>query len=115
MEAANKLLDLLKALVEQLPSLLSLIACMIFAVIRWKRHPKVSLLVLISLGLLFVHGIAFSIIYNWVPGWFIKPGTYDPAVMRNVYMVLGLIFNTTAAVIFALLLGGIFMQRRLAA
>jgi len=112
MDATNKLLELLKAILEQLPSLLALIACMIFAIIRWKRNPKVSLLVLISLALLFIHGIAFTIIYNWVPGWFIKPGAYDAKAMRNVYLVLGLISNTISAVIFALLLGGIFIQRR---
>ena len=111
MDGPHKLLDLLKQIVEQLPSLLTLIACMIFAITRWKRHPRVSLLVLVSLALLFIHGIAFSIIYNWVPGLFSKP-VYDATTMRNVYLVLGLISNGTAAVIFAILLGAIFMQRK---
>lgn len=111
MDATHKLLDLLKAIVQQLPSLLTLIACMIFAITRWKRSPKVSLLVLTSLALLFVHGIAFAIIYNWVPGWFMKP-VYEATTMRKVYLVLGLISNGSAAVIFAILLGAIFMQRK---
>jgi hypothetical protein len=111
MDGPHKLLDLLKQIVEQLPSLLTMIACMIFAITRWKRLPKVSLLVLISLALLFIHGIAFSIIYNWVPGWFVKPGPYDAAGMRNVYLVLGLLSNGSAALIFAILLGAIFIQR----
>src|ERR1700694_5933212 len=97
MDGPHKLFDLLKQIVEQLPSLLTLVACMIFAITRWKRHPKVSLLVLISLALLFIHGIAFSIIYNWVPCWFIKPGQYDATEMRNVYLVLGLLSNGSAA------------------
>lgn len=114
MDFGTKLLDLLKAIIEQLPSLLTLIACMVFAIARWKRHPKVSLIVLISLGLLFAHGIASSIIYNWVPGWFIKSGNYEnfEKVVRNVYLVLGLILNTTAAVIFGLLLAAIFTERK---
>ncbi len=110
MDGPHKLLDLLKQIVEQLPSLLALIACMIFAITRWKQHPKVSLLVLISLALLFVHAIAFIIIYNWVPGLFIQP-VYDAAKMRHVYFVLGLLSNGSAAVIFAILLGAIFMRR----
>ena len=114
MDATHKLFDLLKAIVQQLPSLFTLIACMIFAIARWKRSPKVALLVLISLALLFIHGIAFSIIYNWVPGLFIKP-VYDATTMRSVYLVLGLISNGIAAVIFAILLGAIFMQRSLGA
>lgn len=111
MDATHKLFDLLKAIVQQLPSLLTLITCMIFAITRWKRSPKVSLLVLISLALLFIHGIAFSIIYNWVPGLFVKP-VYDATTMRNVYLVLGLISNGIAAVIFAILLVAIFMGRK---
>ena len=110
MDATHRLFDLLKQIVEQLPSLLTMIACMIFAITRWKRHPKVSLLVLIGLALLFIHAIAFIIIYNWVPGLFIQP-VYDAAKMRHVYFVLGLLSNGTAAVIFAILLAAIFMRR----
>jgi hypothetical protein len=112
MEASNKLLQLLRALLLQLPSLLTLLVCIVFAVVRWKRHPKVSSTLLISLTLLFIHGIAFSVVYTWVPSWFITPANYDPLVTRNVYLVLGLIANTTAAAAFAMLLAAIFMQRK---
>lgn len=112
MDVTSKLIDLLKALLEQAPSLLTLVGCIVLAIVRWKRHPKVSLMLVISLGLLFVHGIAFSLIYNWVPGWFIRPGAYEPNLIRNVYLVIGLISNTFAVVIFALLLAAVFMQRR---
>ncbi len=113
MDTSQKLLDLLKALAEQLPSLLTLLACMVFAASRWKRHPKVSLMALISLALLFLHGIAFAIIYNWVPDLFIRRGVYTDIqpVIDRVYLVLGLFYNTALAVAFALLLVSIFMQR----
>src|SRR6266498_4287180 len=114
MEASNKVLDLFKALAEQLPSLLTLLACMIFAIARWKRHPKVSLVVLISLGLLFFHVLVFSIVYNWVPDWFIRSATAADieSVSRNVFLVLGLIASSTRAVGFGLLLTAIFMLRK---
>ena len=112
MEVSNKLLDLLRALVLQLPSLLTLLVCIVVTIVRWKRHPKVSATLLISLTFLFIHGIAFSVVYTWVPSWFIAPANYDPLVTRNVYLVLGLIANTTAAVGFAMLLAAIFMQRK---
>ena len=114
METSNKLFDLLKSLAEQLPSLLTLLACMIFAIARWKRHPKVSLAVLISLGLLFFHVLVFSIVYNWVPIWFIRSaGSADmQSVSRNVFLVLGLIASSTRAVGFGLLLTAIFMLRK---
>src|SRR5437660_12383523 len=100
MEASNKLLDLFKALAEQLPSLLTLLACMIFAIARWKRHPKVSLVVLISLGLLFFHTLVFAVVFNWVPDWFIRSASAADvqSVSRNVYLVLGLFTSSPRSV-----------------
>lgn len=112
MEASNKLLDLLRALVLQLPSLLTLLVCMVFTIVRWKRHPKVSPTLLLSLAFLFIHGIAFAVVYTWVPSLFITSGENDAVVARNVYLVLGLIANTTAAFGLAVLLAAIFMRRK---
>ena len=116
MDGSQKLLELIKALAEQLPSLLALLACMVFAASRWRRHPKVSLVVLISLALLFLHGIVFAIIYNWVPDLFLRSATYPDvqSAIRRIYLVLGLIYNTALAIAFAVLLLGIFMQRSVA-
>jgi hypothetical protein len=117
MENSHKIYDLLVTVAEQMPSLIVLIGCMIFALVRWKRHPRVSLMVVISLGLLFLHGLFFAVVYNWVPDWFIRPTGYagTRSVVENVYLVLGLIYHTALALPFALLLAGIFMQRRPAA
>jgi len=112
MNGSQKLLALLKALAEQLPSLLALLACMVFAASRWRRHPRVSLVILISLALLFLHGIVFAIIYNWVPDLLIPMNTFaDAQWVHRVYLVLGLFYNAALAVGFALLLVSIFMQR----
>ncbi len=112
MDTSQKLFELLKSLAEQLPSLLTLLACMVFAASRWKRHPRVSLVALIGLALLFLHGIAFAIIYNWMPDLLIPmPTLADAQWVRRVYLGLGLFYNTALAVAFALLLVSIFMQR----
>ena len=113
MGASTKLLDLLKDLLEQLPSLLTLLVCMVVAIVRWKKHSKVSLVVLLSLGFLFFHMLVFAVVYNWVPDWFIASatGADRASVIRNVYLVLGLITNTSLAAGLALLLVAIFMRR----
>lgn len=111
MEAANKLLDLLKGFLQQLPSLLTLMACIIFVFTRRQRFPRVSRTLLLGLVLLLAHEIFFIIVYNWVPGWFITPGNYNEVLMRNVYLVLGLITNTTAALIMIVVLSAVFMKR----
>ena len=110
---ANKLLELLKDLLEQLPLLLIVLVCMVFAIVRWKRYPKVSLVMLIALVLMFLHSIIFAVVYNWVPDLFIRSaGSQNQAsAMRNVYLTLGLINNSSFAVAFAVLLTAIFIQR----
>jgi hypothetical protein len=104
-------------LAEQAPSLLILLAGLVFALTRWKRFPKVSLTVALGLGLLLLHMIVFLIVYDLVPPLFLKDALnrsveeYD-RTRRIVFLVLGLISNMMAAVGFAVLLAAVFMQRR---
>ena len=109
-----KLTQYFWTLVEQLPSLLTMLGCMVFAFMRRERHPKVSLVVIVGLGLLFLHVIFFMFVYDLVPPLFFKTENYEntETLRRNVYLVLGLISNTTAVVCYGLLLAGIFMQRK---
>ena len=109
METTDKLLELLRSVLQQLPSLLTMLACILLAVIRWKRHPRVSMTVIISLVLLILHSLVFAVVYTWVPGWLMESGW---ASMQTMLSVLGFIYNTALAVPFALLLVAIFMQRK---
>jgi hypothetical protein len=113
MENANKLLELLKDLVEQLPSLLTIVACMVFAITRWKRARTVSLVVLIGLVLMFLHSIMSAVVYTWVPDLFIGSTSYPSQAntIRTVYLILGLITNASMGVIIAILLTAVFVQR----
>jgi hypothetical protein len=113
METTNKLLELLKDLAEQLPSLLTILACMVFAIVRWKRYPKVALVVLVGLCLLLLHAVVFAVVYTWVPDLFIRSASYptQASVIRIVYLVLGLITNASLGAALSLLLAGIFIQR----
>jgi hypothetical protein len=109
----EKLLTLLKDFAQQAPSVLTILGCVIFAVVRWKRHPRVSLVVLIALFLLLIQFVVFTIVYNWVPDWLINSADVmsRPAVARNVYLVLGVISNIFLSIGLAVLLAGIFMRR----
>lgn len=71
-------------------------------------------MVVVSVGLLFLHALVFMVVYDLVPPLFIKPNNFENAatVRRNVFLVLGLISNSVAAVGFALLLASIFIQRK---
>jgi len=108
----SKLLQLLKTMAEQLPSLIAILACIGFAISLRKSYPKVALTVIVGLVLLILDSFIFNIIYTWVPDWFIKTDSYDPIKARNFYLALGLIANTFNAAITAILVAAVFMQRK---
>jgi hypothetical protein len=110
MSTSTKLFEILSSLLLQLPSLLTILGCMIFAIIRWKRHPKVSLTVTISLALLLLITFAFQFIYSFVPDLIVKPGDFKAS--QRVVMVISFFYNSSWAIALVALLAGIFMQRR---
>ncbi|HEY6046789.1 MAG TPA: hypothetical protein VIU65_09310 [Pyrinomonadaceae bacterium] len=104
------------AFAEQLPSLLAMLGGLVFALTRWKRYPKVAMMVALGLGLLLIHAIIFLFVYDLVPPLFVKDTVsqnYEEIarIRRNVFLVLGLLYNATAIVGYGLLVAGIFMQR----
>ncbi len=110
MESGAKITQLLSELAQQLPSLITILVCIALVITRWKRHPTVSLLAVIGLFLLLLHGPVFALIYAQAPSLLIK-STYTSEDIRNVFLVLGLIFNSTRAIAFAPLLAAIFVGR----
>ena len=103
--------------VEQAPSLIAMLACLVFALTRWKRFPKVALAVALSLGLIIIHAIVFIFVYDLVLPIFLKPALAQSteqfeSTRRIVYLVTGLIYNSLLAVGFGILLAGVFMQRK---
>ena len=109
-----KLSQFLTDLSQQLSTMLAVLGCAIFAVVRWARHPKVSAVVLLALIVLLLQIFVFAAVFTWVPDWFIKSATPadTEAVTRNVYLVLGIMSNVVIGVVFVLLLAAIFMDRK---
>ena len=104
------------ALMEQSPSLLAMLGGLVFALTRWKKYPKVAMMVALGLGLLLIHVIIFMFVYNLVPPLFLKDTisqNYEETarIRKILYLVLGLIYNAAAIVGYGLLVAGIFMQR----
>jgi hypothetical protein len=111
MEFSQKLSEMFWTLFEQLPSLLTIAGCTIVAAVRWKRHPKVSLLVLVALLLIIIHAFVFAAVYAWVPDLILKGNYQNLEASRNVYLALGVLYHASLAVPFAILLVGIFGNR----
>lgn len=109
MDLSAKLYQVLYSLLTQLPSFLMIGGCLVFSIIRWKRHPRVSLTVVVALLLLGAHIVVFAFVYAFVPNWFAQPGEFK--TRETVYLVISFIYNLMMAVILGILLAAIFMRR----
>src|SRR5688572_15610574 len=111
---STQLFNLFQNYLEQLPTFLALIAGIVFAVTRWKQHPKVAMVVVIALAFLLLVQVVFTTLYVVVPSWVIRSSEgYENirTVIDRVYLVLGLLSNGAAVIGFGLLLAAIFMRR----
>lgn len=63
----------------------------------------------LSMIYLLLHALLFAGVYTWVPSWIMVDRS--PAEMQTFMVVLRLIYNSTLAVGFGLLLAAIFMHR----
>jgi hypothetical protein len=110
----ERFMALVKYFLEQLPSFLALIGCIAFAITRWKHYPKIAMLVTIALTYLLLHQIIFSFVYFFVPSYFIRNAPPDTiqTVIRNVYLVIGLISNSVLGIGIVIFVAAIFMRRK---
>ena len=110
MESGAKIPVWLSEMARQLPSMITLLVCMVLVIARWKRHPTVSLLAGVGLFLLLVHLPFFTFIYAQGPSLFLGQN-YTSEDIRNLFFVLGLFFNGTRVIAFIPLLAAIFIGR----
>ena len=109
MDSSDQLWQFFRSLLQQLPSILTLLGCLVFCLVRTKRHPRVALIAAFSLFYLLIHGIVFAGVYTWVPTWFVAGRSREG--IQTFMMVLRLIHNTSLALGLGLLLAAIFMRR----
>ena len=110
MTNSQKLYEILTSLLLQSPSVLAILSCLVAAFVRWKRHPRVSLTVVIALVLFLVFTLIFPFIFTFVPDLFRKPGD-DFRSVQTVISVISFFYNSLWAIALAILLVAIFMQR----
>jgi hypothetical protein len=110
MESTSQdLFQVLRNVLTQLPSLLTLLICLIITIVRWKRHPKVSLVASLAFVFLILHGLIFSAAYIWIPRWFVGSGGYESN--PTFFSAFALIINFLFAIAMATLLLAVFIDR----
>lgn len=61
-----------------------------FAIARWKRHPRVSLMTVLALGLYLLETFTFAILYHWLPNFFysLKLTAQNISTLESVLQVI---------------------------
>jgi hypothetical protein len=98
-------------MVRRLPMLLLLLSGSAFAIIRWKRHPRVSLMTLLALVIYFVEGIVFVAVLYWLPD-LMQPMRLTPNASGWVYSLIFFFEDIVYALVIILLVGAAFTGRR---
>jgi hypothetical protein len=83
----------------------------ILALIRWRRHPTVSLVAALACVILILNTMSSTVVYAWLPGYLFQGGDLTPQQGANIMMVVEVFFNLVSAVAWALILVAIFAER----
>lgn len=59
-------------LIKKSVLIMTIVAGIGFAVYRWKRHPRISLMTVLALGLYLIDTLAFAIITSLLPRFFFQ-------------------------------------------
>ena len=106
----NSSTDFLFRQLQDAPSLLTALVCILIAAVRWKRHPTASLLAILGLVVLAAQTLVFNALFFFAPGRFAELHV-APATFETFNRLMFLSQNIVAALAFALLLTAIFVRR----
>jgi hypothetical protein len=104
------LLPTLSTYLIQCPLFLIWLAGIVLAVIRWRKHPRVSLLAVIALVIIFIETIINTSLGMWLPLMLTEQGMNSNQV-GTILSVWRCISSLVGLVIWGLLLAAIFGWR----
>jgi hypothetical protein len=100
---------LVQLIAPNLPLLLVWLAGIVFAVVRWNRHPRVSALVVAGLSI-FVISIFFGVLVSLMPA-FIHSRGVPFALATNIVSALNLLLTLARILGWGLILAAVFANR----
>lgn len=107
------LFDLFIMLVSRLPMLLLMFGATIWAIVRWKVHPRASLMVLIASVIYLLDGLFFTV-FPYEIGPVERLLFTDLSIKTERWLYSGIYFfeNFARAAIIVLVVGAAFADRR---
>lgn len=104
----DDLSSLLLLLARKSPLILVLLAGLAFAVIRWRRHPRASLLASIGVILYIIDIFVMVAIYQLLPG---QLSRIQVSIGSQIYMVIQILDDLVYSAILILLVSAAFSER----
>lgn len=101
----------LTRVVRRLPMLLLALGGIVLAFMRWKLHPRASLMTVVALGLYLVDMVVFTLILYWLPS-LVEPMRMSTSASRFFYSVVYFIEDIVMAVTLILLVAAAFANRK---
>ncbi len=98
-------------LLRRLPTFLVVLAGVIFSIVRWKRHPRVSLMTMIALALYLIEFIVYATVLYWMPS---LRETLHISLdsFKNLYVLLYVLDDFAYAAVIILLVAAAMTGRR---
>ncbi|MGQ0761304.1 MAG: hypothetical protein ACT4OT_04720 [Acidobacteriota bacterium] len=96
---------------RRLPMLLLALGGIVFAFMRWKLHPRASLMTVVALGLYLVDMVVYTLILYWLPS-LVDPMRMSASASRFFYSVVYFIEDIVTAVTILLLVAAAFANRQ---
>ena len=101
----------LTRVVRRLPMLLLALGGIVFAFMRWKLHPRASLMTVVALGIYLVDMVVYTLILYWLPS-LVEPMRMSTSASRFFYSVVYFIEDIVMAVTIILLVAAAFANRK---
>ncbi len=100
----------LTSLLQRSPLLLLVLAGILFSIVRWRRHPKASLLTVIALVFYLIKIFLFTAFNYWIPP-LRESMHWSYAAANNLYTVLHVVNDIGFAIVIVLLVAAAFANR----
>lgn len=96
---------------RRLPMLLLALGGIVFAIMRWRLHPRASLMTVVALGIYLVDMVVYTLILYWLPN-LVEPMRMSSSASRFFYSVVYFIEDIVFAVTIILLVAAAFANRK---
>lgn len=96
---------------RRLPMLLLALGGIVFAFMRWRLHPRASLMTVVALGIYLVDMVVYTMILYWLPS-IVEPMRMSASASRFFYSVVYFIEDIVMAVTIILLVAAAFANRK---